>query len=70
MPINRRLNTDADFQEVLDLQIPVRIFEADQLVGSGGVVIRFDDQTIVVQRSVSEVDYHSRDNCEFFALKD
>ncbi|MNF18281.1 hypothetical protein D3C80_2222760 [compost metagenome] len=54
----------------MDLRIPVRIFEADQLVGSGGVVIRFDDQTIVIQRSVSEVDYHSRDNCEFFALKD
>lgn len=69
MPITRRLFTDQDFQEVLDRQLRVRVFQDDQLIGSGGLVIRFDDESVVVQSSVSDLDYHSRKKCEFFEIK-
>jgi RNase P/RNase MRP subunit p29 len=69
MPINRRLITDQDFSEVLERHLRVRVFQDDQLIGSGGTIIRFDDQTIVVQSSVSDVAYHPRKQCEFFEIK-
>ncbi|MGM1019214.1 MAG: hypothetical protein ACQEXV_01350 [Bacillota bacterium] len=69
MPINRRLITDQDFTEALERHLRVRIFQDDQLIGSGGVIIRFDDQTVVVQSSVSDLAYHPRKQCEFFEIK-
>lgn len=69
MAINRRLITDQDFNEALERHLRVRVFQDDQLIGSGGIIIRFDDQTIVVQSSVSDLAYHPRKQCEFFEIK-
>ncbi|MFB5763708.1 hypothetical protein [Paenibacillus medicaginis] len=69
MPTNRKLWTDGDFQEAIDRHLPVRIFENDQLVGSGGCIIRFDDTTVVIQSGVDDLAYHDRDRCEFFELR-
>ncbi|MDF2926502.1 MAG: hypothetical protein K0R57_5416 [Paenibacillaceae bacterium] len=66
MARNRRLTTDKDFQEALDREIPVRVFQNDHMVDSGGLIIRFDEQIIVVQSSVSQIAYHERRLCEFF----
>jgi hypothetical protein len=64
--INRRLETDQDFQEAMDRQAQIRVFLKDQMVDSGGIISRFDDQIIAVQTSVSDLTYHRRDLCEFF----
>lgn len=69
MPINRRLITDQDFSEALERHLCVRVFQDDQLIGSGGTIVRFDDQMIVVQSSVSDLAYHPRKQCEFFEVK-
>ncbi|MCM3203978.1 hypothetical protein [Paenibacillus illinoisensis] len=69
MPTNRRLETEADFQEAMDLQHKIRVFKDNHQIDSGGVIIRFDSQTIVVQSSVSELAYHSRTACEFFEIR-
>lgn len=69
MAINRRLTTDADFQEALERQLRMRVFKDDHIVDSGGVIVRFDDITVVIQSGVSDVAYHSRRDCEFFELK-
>lgn len=69
MPINRRLTTDQDFSEALECQLRVRVFQDGQLIGLGGTIIRFDDQTIVVQTDISDLAYHPRNLCEFFEIK-
>lgn len=69
MPTNRRLETEADFQEAMVLQHQIRVFKDNHQIDSGGVIIRFDSQTIVVQSSVSELAYHSRTACEFFEIR-
>ncbi|MCG7384205.1 hypothetical protein [Paenibacillus sp. ACRRY] len=69
MPTNRRLETEADFQEAMELQHKIRVFKDNHQIDSGGVIIRFDSQTIVVQSSVSELAYHSRAACEFFEIR-
>ncbi|GAB1157880.1 MULTISPECIES: hypothetical protein [Paenibacillus] len=69
MPTNRRLETEADFQEAMELQHKIRVFKDNHQIDSGGVIIRFDSQTIVVQSSVSELAYHSRTACEFFEIR-
>ncbi|MGG4479017.1 hypothetical protein [Paenibacillus illinoisensis] len=69
MPTNRRLETEADFQEAMELQHKIRVFKNNHQIDSGGVIIRFDSQTIVVQSSVSELAYHSRTACEFFEIR-
>ncbi|MFD2613125.1 hypothetical protein [Paenibacillus gansuensis] len=69
MAINRRLTTDSDFQEVLELQRMIRVFQDDHIVSSGGRVIRFTEETVVVQTDVSDVAYFERDACEFFELR-
>ncbi|SFB62055.1 hypothetical protein SAMN05216312_12014 [Cohnella sp. OV330] len=69
MSINRRLFTDADFQEAMERQLRMRVFKNDHIVDSGGVILRFDDNTVVIQTSVSELAYHNRRDCEFFELK-
>ncbi|ANY75811.1 hypothetical protein BBD41_26330 [Paenibacillus ihbetae] len=69
MPIVRPLLTDADFKEVLEKSIPIRIFKDNHLIESGGIVIRFTEDTIITQSGVSSLGYHGRDNCEFFEVK-
>ncbi|USB34089.1 hypothetical protein [Paenibacillus sp. YPG26] len=69
MPIRRPLLTEQDFQEALDHQYRIRVFQDDHLVDSGGVIIRFDDQTVIVQSGVSELAYHSRRDCQFFEIR-
>ncbi|MEK0312428.1 hypothetical protein [Cohnella sp. 56] len=69
MAINRRLTTDADFQEAMERQLRLRVFKNEHIVDSGGVILRFDDNTVVIQSSVSDLAYHSRQGCEFFELK-
>lgn len=69
MPIRRPLLTEQDFQEAMDHQARIRVFQDDHLVDSGGVIIRFDDQTVIIQSSVSDVAYHSRKDCQFFEVR-
>lgn len=69
MAHNRRLYTDQDFQEAMEKQIPIRVFQNDHMIGSGAVITRFDDFTVVLQAGVSEVAYHSRTACEFYEMK-
>jgi len=69
MALSIRLVTDLDFQEALASQARLRIFKNDHIVDSGCVVVRFDDRTVVVQSGVSELAYHSREDCEFFELR-
>lgn len=65
----RRLLTDQDFQEAMDRQVAIRVFQDDHIVDSGGIIIRFTDTSIVTQSGVSDVTYHQRDVCEFFEMK-
>lgn len=69
MAHNRKLLIDRDFQEAMERHTSLRVFKDDQIVDSGGVIIRFDDQTVVVQSGVSELAYHSRKECEFFEMR-
>ncbi|GAB6931228.1 hypothetical protein JCM10914A_52110 [Paenibacillus sp. JCM 10914] len=69
MPIVRPLMTDPDFQEVMDQGIPIRIFKDNHLIESGSRVIRFTDDTIITQSSVSSLGYHKREECEFFEVR-
>jgi hypothetical protein len=66
MANNRRLMTDADFQEAMDLHRVIRVFQDDLIVSTGGTIIRFDDETVVIQSGVSDIHYHPRVRCEFF----
>ncbi|WP_019007510.1 hypothetical protein [Cohnella laeviribosi] len=69
MAINRRLQTDADFAEAKERQLAVRVFKDDHMIDSGGVILRFDNQTVVIQSGVGDLAYHPRPDCEFFELK-
>ncbi|GGD81342.1 hypothetical protein [Paenibacillus nasutitermitis] len=69
MAQHRRLLTDRDFEEALERQFRIRVFQDDHIVDTGGVIVRFDEQTVVIQSSVSDVAYHSRTGCEFFELR-
>jgi hypothetical protein len=69
MASNQRLETDQDFKEAMEREAPIRVFQDDHVVDSGGIITRFDDQTIVIQSGVSELAYHARALCEFFEMK-
>ncbi|MDQ1912491.1 hypothetical protein RAC89_19035 [Paenibacillus sp. GD4] len=69
MSLNRRLITDQDFQEAMDRQVKIRVFQNDHIVDSGGLIIRFDESTVVVQSGVSDLSYHQRNQCEFFDIR-
>ncbi|TNJ64106.1 hypothetical protein FE784_21810 [Paenibacillus hemerocallicola] len=66
---NRRLITEQDLQEAMENELAIRVFKDDHMIDSGGIIIRFDDTTVVVQSGVSELAYHSREQCEFFEMK-
>ncbi|REE86468.1 hypothetical protein A8990_11077 [Paenibacillus taihuensis] len=69
MALYRRLVTDADFTEAMERQFRLRVYKDDHIVDSDGVIVRFDDNTVVSQSSVSDVAYHDRAACEFFEIR-
>ncbi|PZE20406.1 hypothetical protein [Paenibacillus xerothermodurans] len=69
MSQNRRLLTDQDFQEAMEHQRAIRVFQNDHVVAHGGVITRFDEQSVVLQSGVSDISYHRRHECEFFELR-
>ncbi|MCM3786201.1 hypothetical protein M3231_24910 [Neobacillus mesonae] len=69
MATTRRLTTDIDFEEAMTRKKRIRVFKDNQQIDSGGVIIRFDERTIVIQSSVSDIAYHLRQHCEFFEIR-
>jgi hypothetical protein len=69
MAQNRRLETDQEFQEVLESQAQIRVFKDDQIIDSGVVVTRYNEETIVVNSGISGLNYHKRKLCEFFETR-
>ncbi|MDQ0060931.1 hypothetical protein [Paenibacillus harenae] len=69
MSVNRRLFTDSDFEEVIQKQLKIRVFQNNHIIEGSTVVVRFDDSTVVTQSSVSDITYHKRNACEFFELR-
>ncbi|WP_331710009.1 hypothetical protein [Paenibacillus swuensis] len=67
--MNRKLLTDADFQEGLDRQRTIRVFQNDHIVSNGGWIVRFTDDLVVIQTDVSDLTYFERDACEFYELR-
>jgi hypothetical protein len=53
----------------MTLKHKIRVFKDNHQIDSGGIIIRFDEKTVVVQSSVSELAYHSRTECELFELR-
>jgi hypothetical protein len=64
-----RLFTDLDFEEAMERQSRLRVFKNDHIIDTGGVIVRFDERTIIVQSGVGDVAYHARLECEFFELR-
>lgn len=69
MPILRPLFTEQDFQEAMDHRLLIRVFRDNHLIESGSTLIRFTDETIITQSTVSDLTYHSRRNCQFFEIR-
>jgi hypothetical protein len=69
MAQNRRLVTDQDFQEAMEREFRIRVFQDDHVVDSSGVISRFDDRQIVIQSGVSDIAYYPREQCEFFEMR-
>lgn len=69
MPILRRLITEQDFQEAVDRGLLIRVFRDNHLIESGSTLIRFTDETIITQSTVSDLTYHSRRDCQFFEIR-
>ena len=67
--LNIRLITDQDYQEALERQARIRVFKDDHIIDSGGVIVRFDSRTVVVQTGVGDLAYHDRAACEIFELR-
>lgn len=65
----RRLESEKDFEEAFERQTKLRIFKDDHIVSTGGVLVRFDDTTVVVQSGVGDIDYLPRRECEFFEMR-
>ena len=69
MSQHRRLETDRDFEEALRRQTGVRVFRDDHIVEPRGLLVRFDERSVVLQSGVGDLTYHERSRCEFFELK-
>lgn len=65
----RRLESEADFAEVLENARSIRVFKNDQMVEARALIVRFDDHLIVTQSSVSDIAYHDREACEFYEIR-
>jgi hypothetical protein len=64
-----RLLTDPDFEEAMRRQTRLRVFKNDHIIDTGGIIVRFDNRTVVVQSGVGDLAYHDRGECEFFELR-
>ncbi|WP_256758600.1 hypothetical protein [Cohnella sp. WQ 127256] len=64
-----RLLTDQDFEEAMLRQAQLRVFKNDHIIDTGGIIVRYDSQTIVIQSGVGDMAYHAREACEFFELR-
>lgn len=64
-----RLITDLDFEEAMQRQARLRVFKNDHIIDTGGVIVRYDNRTVVIQSGVGDLAYHTREDCEFFELK-
>ncbi len=69
MAQNIRLLTDQDFEEAMQRQARLRVFKNDHIIDNNGIIVRFDNQTVVVQAGVGDLSYHARADCEFFELR-
>ncbi|MCU6710967.1 hypothetical protein M6D81_19915 [Paenibacillus sp. J5C_2022] len=69
MSMNRRLLTDADFQEALEREKKIRVFQDNAIIDMSSSIVRFDDDTVVTQSGVGDLMYHRRSECEFFELR-
>jgi hypothetical protein len=69
MALYRRLVTNEDFEEAMERGFRLRVYKDDHIIDTGGVIVRFDDRTVVCQSSVSDVAYHERSACEFFEIR-
>lgn len=69
MAINRKISTDRDFQELIERGGRIRVFQDNHIVENSSTVIRFDDDLVVTQSSLSDLTYHKRNECEFFELR-
>lgn len=69
MAHERRLTTDRDFEDAMQREAPIRVFQDDHIVDSGGIIIRYNERHIIIQSGVSDLAYHERAKCEFFAMK-
>ncbi|MFC5404466.1 hypothetical protein [Cohnella soli] len=69
MALNIRLMTDSDFEDAMLRHARLRVFKDDHIVDSGGTIVRYDGNTIVVQSGVGDFAYHSRTDCEFYEVR-
>ncbi len=69
MATNRKLEMESDFQEAMEQERTVRVFQGDEMINAGGLIIRFDPSMIAIQSSVSDLDYYDRHTCEFYELR-
>ncbi|MCD9020408.1 hypothetical protein [Cohnella silvisoli] len=64
-----RLLTDPEFEEAMQRQARLRVFKNDHIIDSNGIIVRFDNRTVVVQSGIGDLAYHAREECEFFEVK-
>ncbi len=69
MTISRKLENNQDFTEAMERQLKIRVFKHNHMVEASGNIIRFNEETIVIQASMSDVNYYDRSSCEFFEIK-
>ncbi|CAM3619399.1 hypothetical protein [Marinicrinis lubricantis] len=69
MARNQKLVTDADLDEAMEREARIRVFQDDHMVGTGGTIVRYTEDMVVIQNSVSDVTYYRRDECEFFEMR-
>lgn len=69
MSLNRRLTTDADFEEALQKGTRIRVFRDNHIVDASSLIVRYDETIVVTQSGVSDLMYHKRADCEFFDLR-
>lgn len=69
MSVNRRLTTDADFEEALQQGTRIRVFRDNHIVDASALIVRYDDRIVVTQSGVGDLMYHRRAECEMFSLR-
>ncbi|MGN7356379.1 hypothetical protein ACTHPF_03370 [Paenibacillus sp. SAF-054] len=65
----RELLSEADFEEAEQRKLPIRVFRDDHLIDAMTYIVRFTDTTIITQKDVGDMTYHSRRECQFYELK-